>query len=353
VVPSVDLNLLIVFDAIMQDRSLTRAGRRLGLSQPATSHALARLRAALDDELFVRTPQGMQPTLQAEQMAEPVREALRLMQSALAPDVFDPATSTRTFNLLVNNYAARAVVPPLAMRVADHAPSVGPDIKAIGNIDVLDQLDRGVDVALTQLVDGGERFKCIRILEDDFVALLDKNHPAATEAVFTMEHLANIPQVLMHLISPNVPLVFDRWGIDPFRDRFEITLHTDGTVRGLGGVKTVGDDCETVVPGLFVAGDNAAREPVAGAISGGGNVNSAWALSSGRLAGRAAAARSRRPRVRSGHLVALGRAGLRPSGSARPVDLAPVQEAMPREMQAFDRALFRSAAGLDAGCGMG
>jgi DNA-binding transcriptional LysR family regulator len=77
-VPSVDLNLLIVFDAIMQDRSLTRAGRRLGLSQPATSHALARLRTALDDELFVRTPQGMQPTLQAEQMAEPVREPTAL-----------------------------------------------------------------------------------------------------------------------------------------------------------------------------------------------------------------------------------------------------------------------------------
>src|SRR5579863_10059445 len=71
---SVDLNLLIVFDAVMQERSLTRAGRRLGLSQPATSHALARLRTMLGDELFVRTPEGMQPTPRAEQIAQPIRE---------------------------------------------------------------------------------------------------------------------------------------------------------------------------------------------------------------------------------------------------------------------------------------
>jgi len=152
----------------------------------------------------------------------------------------------------------------------------------------------------------------------------------------------------LHLISPNVPLVFDRWGIDAFRDRFEITLHTDGTIRGLGGVKTVGDDCETAVPGLYAAGDNAAREHVAGAISGGGNVNSAWALSSGLLAGRAGAARSLGLGARSGRLVGLGRVGLRPSASARAVDLASVQAAMRREMQDFDRALFRSADGLEA-----
>jgi L-aspartate oxidase len=152
----------------------------------------------------------------------------------------------------------------------------------------------------------------------------------------------------LHRISPNVPLVFDRWGIDPFRDRFEITLHTDGTVRGLGGVWVGGDDCESAVRGLFVAGDNAAREPVAGAISGGGNVNSAWALTSGIFAGRGAAALARRLRMPSGRPAALGRAGLRPSGAARPVDLRAARDAMRSEMQDFDRALFRSAGGLEA-----
>ena len=194
---SVDLNLLIVFDAIMRDRGLTRAGRRLGLSQPATSHALARLRATLGDELFIRTPQGMQPTAYAERMAEPVREALRLIRTTLEPDVFNPAVSMRTFTLVVNNYAARAVIPPLARRMAELAPFVGLDAKSIGNTDVLDQLDRGVDVALTQLVDGGERFKCVRILEDDFVALVDRDHPVTRRAGFTAEDVAGIPHVLV------------------------------------------------------------------------------------------------------------------------------------------------------------
>src|SRR4051794_22421183 len=110
---SIDLNLLIVFDAVMHERNLTRAGRRLGLSQPATSHALARLRSMINDDLFVRTPDGMQPTPRAEQMAEPVRDALRALRVTLEPDAFDPAESTRGFALAVNNYAARAIVPTL------------------------------------------------------------------------------------------------------------------------------------------------------------------------------------------------------------------------------------------------
>src|SRR5207248_7649204 len=90
-----DLNLLIVFDAVMQDRSVTRAGNRIGLSQPAMSHALNRLRHMLKDELFVRTPEGMVPTPRAEQLAVPVREALDGLQHSLEPPQFDPANSTK------------------------------------------------------------------------------------------------------------------------------------------------------------------------------------------------------------------------------------------------------------------
>src|SRR6266702_5464867 len=80
---AIDLNLLVVFDAVMQERSVTRAGRRLGLSQPAMSHALNRLRYMLKDELFVRTPEGMVPTPRAEALAQPLRNALSEMQLAL------------------------------------------------------------------------------------------------------------------------------------------------------------------------------------------------------------------------------------------------------------------------------
>jgi DNA-binding transcriptional LysR family regulator len=195
---AIDLNLLIVFDALMQEHNLTRAGRRLGLSQPATSHALARLRHVLNDELFVRAPDGMQPTPRAQQMAEPIRDALRVLRLALEPETFDPAQSSRGFTLAVNNYAARAVVPTLARKVAEAAPDVTLDIKPVGLINVLDQLDAGsVDVALSRLVDGGERFKCVRITDDDYVALLDRQHPVARETAFSAEILASIPHVVI------------------------------------------------------------------------------------------------------------------------------------------------------------
>src|ERR1700694_3333169 len=94
-----DLNLLIVFDAVMQERSVTRAGSRIGLSQPAMSHALNRLRHILKDALSVRTPQGMVPTPRAETLAQPLRNALSEMQLALEPAAFDPAASDRRFAL--------------------------------------------------------------------------------------------------------------------------------------------------------------------------------------------------------------------------------------------------------------
>jgi DNA-binding transcriptional LysR family regulator len=152
----------------------------------------------LNDELFVRAPDGMQPTPRAQQMAEPIRDALRVLRLALEPETFDPAQSSRGFTLAVNNYAARAVVPTLARKVAEKAPNVTLDIKPVGLINVLDQLDAGgVDVALSRLVDGGERFKCVRITDDDYVALLDRQHSAARETAFSAEILASIPHVVI------------------------------------------------------------------------------------------------------------------------------------------------------------
>src|SRR6202790_2506757 len=92
-----DLNLLVVFDAVMQERNVTRAGQKVGLSQPAMSHALNRLRYMLKDQLFVRTPEGMVPTPRAEQLAAPLRRALNDMQLALEPEAFVPSQADRRF----------------------------------------------------------------------------------------------------------------------------------------------------------------------------------------------------------------------------------------------------------------
>ncbi|PZV37192.1 oxidoreductase [Mesorhizobium kowhaii] len=146
-------------------------------------------------------------------------------------------------------------------------------------------------------------------------------------------------------ISPNFMLPFRRWGIDPYKDRFEVTLHGEGTIRGIGGLRIVGEDCVTSVPGLYAAGDTATRELVAGAISGGGNINSAWAVSSGQWAGRGAARFAAENPAASGARP-IGQAGLRPATVPSDVDLGAARSAIQGEMLPYDKNIFRSGHAL-------
>src|SRR3979411_325037 len=156
---AIDLNLLVVFDAIMRDRSVTRAGQRLGLSQPAMSHALTRLRHMLKDELFVRSPGGMMPTPRAEELATPIRIALDGLQQSLEPVQFEPSQATTTFRIAVENYAAMVLVAPIAARVARLAPGVTLDFRPSGTLNVPELLDRSeLHLAIGPSGFPGERF---------------------------------------------------------------------------------------------------------------------------------------------------------------------------------------------------
>jgi succinate dehydrogenase/fumarate reductase flavoprotein subunit len=160
-------------------------------------------------------------------------------------------------------------------------------------------------------------------------------------------HLGRMPldiRAALPRISPNFMLPFVRRRIDPFNEPFEVTLRGEGTVRGTGGLRIVTDDCRTTVPGLFAAGDAATREHVAGATSGGGAQNSAWALSSGQWAGRGAASLARSKAHHGNRTVeAIGGAGLRPrqAGAASP-STKEIIETMQGEMLPFDKIIFRS-----------
>src|SRR3954451_15501983 len=177
---AIDLNLLVVFDAIMRDRSVTRAGQRLGLSQPAMSHALTRLRHMLKDELFVRSPNGMTPTPRAEDLATPIRIALDGLQQSLEPIQFEPLKATMTFRIAVDNYAAIVLVAPIAAHVASVAPGVRLDFRPSGTLNVLEQLDRSeLHLAIGPPGVQGERFSHRRLLQDQFVVVYRKGHPAA------------------------------------------------------------------------------------------------------------------------------------------------------------------------------
>ena len=191
-----DLNLLVVFDAVMQERNLTRTGQSLGLTQSAVSHALSRLRHMLNDELFVRSPEGMLPTPRAERMAGPIHQALREMRVVLEADEFDPSQASRTFTISANNYAARAVIPAFVHRVAMLAPSVVIEVRPIGLLNTLDQLDAGtVELVLDTVREEAERFKCVGLLEDDYVAILSADHPIAGEPALSIEHVRDLPHI--------------------------------------------------------------------------------------------------------------------------------------------------------------
>jgi DNA-binding transcriptional LysR family regulator len=191
-----DLNLMVVFDAVVHEKSLTRAGQRLGMSQPAVSHALARLRHVLKDELFVRTPEGMLPTARAERMAGPARDALRDLRMTLESAEFDATRSSRRFTIAANSYAIHAVIPALARRLAKDAPSVVLDVRLIGTRHMFDQLDTGVvELALNTLTGGGDRFKCVGLLDDDHVAILSGDNPALDEPTLTIERFAALPHL--------------------------------------------------------------------------------------------------------------------------------------------------------------
>lgn len=150
----------------------------------------------------------------------------------------------------------------------------------------------------------------------------------------------------MRLAQPNFFLPFDRMGVDPFTQRFPVTLLCEGTVRGTGGIDVVDEDCATAVPGLYAAGDAATRELICGGFTGGGSHNAAWAMSSGAWAGQAAARHARTAgagRTASRRRVdRAGGAGLRPSGVAGSADeYRQVVEAVRAEVLPYDKNYLR------------
>ena len=178
-VRDVDLNLLRVFDAVLHERGVTPAAARLGLTQPAVSNALARLRVVFGDALFVRTPAGMDATPFARELAEPVRQALALLESALAHGPgFDPATSTRAFRFYMSDLGQIEFLPPLVERVQRSAPGVRLEAVALEVEDIGDALAAGsLDLAVGFLPGLGPPVRRQPLFRDPYVCLMRADHP--------------------------------------------------------------------------------------------------------------------------------------------------------------------------------
>jgi DNA-binding transcriptional LysR family regulator len=181
---SLDLNLLVIFEAILRNRSVIGAAERLNLSQPAVSHALNRLRLQLKDQLFIRTPAGMMPTPRAEQLSVPIGRALDELQLALEPEAFSAATAERRFTVAVNNYAAVVLTGPVLSHCRALAPRIRMALRPSGTLDLADLLERaGLDVAISAMGAPAERFASRVLVEDRYVAVMRRGHPASSKAL--------------------------------------------------------------------------------------------------------------------------------------------------------------------------
>ena len=174
----VDLNLLTVFDAVMQEQNITRAAHMLGMSQPAVSNAVARLKVMFNDELFVRYGRGIQPTARAFQLFGSVRQALQLVQNELPGSGFEPVSSERVFNLCVCSPLDNYLTSIIFNRVAEIAPNIHLVFKSSLNQNTEHQLRyQEIEFVLGYEEFRRPEFACVPLFNDEMVLVASKKHP--------------------------------------------------------------------------------------------------------------------------------------------------------------------------------
>lgn len=179
----VDLNLLVALDALLAERHVTRAALQVGLSQPAMSNALRRLRHAMNDELLIRTPYGMEPTPRALELIEPVRQLLRQAERVLAsPNSFDPGTSTLRFRVRMSDVLGYLLMPGLLGLMQREAPGVTLEVVHLPPVDTVSALESNdIDLAVSMNLELPSSVRSSPLLDDRMVCVMSAHHPLARE----------------------------------------------------------------------------------------------------------------------------------------------------------------------------
>jgi DNA-binding transcriptional LysR family regulator len=234
-----DLNLLRVLDVLLEERSVTRAGVRLGLTQSAISHALNRLRYALNDELFVRGPGGMHPTARAVEMGPQVHAALVQLQAVVAPSDFAPGVSERRFVLSAGTFSCAVLTPPLVSRMAAAAPLAELAIEPYTD-DVFDRLDaHRLDFIIGGVLAAPDRFAHEVIISESLAWVVRGEHPLAKLNRVELADLVSAPHVVIAGARHGLDNVSERRGVvtrASWDDAgpFEAALAAEGLTRRVG-----------------------------------------------------------------------------------------------------------------------
>ncbi|HGQ7767862.1 TPA: LysR family transcriptional regulator [Pseudomonas aeruginosa] len=198
---NLDLNLLKALDALLDERSVTRAADRLALTQPAVSGMLNRLRESFDDPLFVRAQRGIVPTLRGEQLAGPVKQLLSDIEGMLQPQAFDPASTNVTFRLAATDYALQAVVIPFLSALREQAPNIRVSVQPVETLQLPTQLERGeIDLALITPETTPHGLHSELLFEERYVCVMRANHPDAEAGKISLDRFCTLDHVL---VSPS------------------------------------------------------------------------------------------------------------------------------------------------------
>lgn len=225
---AIDLNLLVAFEALIEERHVTRAGDRIGLAQPSMSSALRRLRELFGDELFLRTASGMQPTEKALALARPIGAALAQIRETLAPQPdFDPATARWRFTIAVTDYGDLVVVPALIALLRRDAPGIDIAVRPITEgRDAVARLERGeLDALIGGHLPGSPACLRRRLIEERFVCIRDATH-ARNGANMTLNDYAALPHALFSAAGGDgLPSAVDAaLGKEGLKRRIAVTL---------------------------------------------------------------------------------------------------------------------------------
>lgn len=196
---SVDLNLLVVFDRLLRERRVSRTAEALGLTQPAVSNALARLRRLTGDELFLRTSAGMQPTPLAERMAEPVASALALIHGALEQRAsFDPASARQGFRIGMTDIGEIYFLPALMRDLAGVAPGLSVSTLRNTAARLRDEMEAGeIDFGIGLLPQLKAGFFQRRLFTQRYVCLFRAGHPLDRKRRMTLAEFSHADQVVV------------------------------------------------------------------------------------------------------------------------------------------------------------
>jgi DNA-binding transcriptional LysR family regulator len=195
----IDLNLLVALEALLEERSVTRAGRRIGLSQPAMSNALSRLREHLDDALLVRSGGGMALTPHAEAILPQLREALVQVRRVVEkPRPFDPQTANQRFSLLATDFIEMVALPSLAGRVLRAAPRITLDVRPFGEIEAVEGLRSGaLDLVLGVYSEAPVGCHLAPLFQEGFLCVVRRGNPALGKGRLTLKRYAALPHLLV------------------------------------------------------------------------------------------------------------------------------------------------------------